>query len=152
MKFQAWINGKPRDGYEVVKPVVSRFGPAGTQCPLLIGSRIDFVRSGIGGVVTPLKNDWIFVISQETLQQLVTRHRSSCSRGKSCAASILADERYNGHIFEEPKVSVSRRVAAFMFGNGVIMSDAAKFYRTCHAAWRNVSETRMYGWYLQWAK
>ena len=46
----AWINGKARDKCEIVKPVVpvSKFGTAGSQCPLLIGSRIDFVRSGVG--------------------------------------------------------------------------------------------------------
>jgi hypothetical protein len=51
---------------------------------------------------------------------------------------------------EELKVSVSRRVAAFMYGNGVSVSDAANLYKACQAAWRNVSETHMYGWYMQW--
>ena len=47
-KFKAWLNGKARDQYEVVKPVVTvgKFGPAGTRCTLPIGSRIDCVRSG----------------------------------------------------------------------------------------------------------
>ena len=47
LKFKAWINEKALDQCEV-KPVVpvSKYGPAGTQCPLLTGSRIDFVRSG----------------------------------------------------------------------------------------------------------
>jgi len=48
MKCEAWINGKALDQCEVVKPVVAvrEFGPAGMHCPLLIGSKIDFVRSG----------------------------------------------------------------------------------------------------------
>jgi hypothetical protein len=48
LKVMTLINGKALDQCEVVKPVgsVSKFGPAGTQYPLLIGSRIDFVRSG----------------------------------------------------------------------------------------------------------
>ena len=54
--------------------------------------------------------------------------------------------------YEEPKVSVTMRVAAFMYGNGVSVSDAAKLYKACQAAWRKVSETHMYGWYMQWAK
>ena len=43
-----WINGKGLDQCGVVMSVVavSKFEPAGTHCPLLIGSRIDFVRSG----------------------------------------------------------------------------------------------------------
>ena len=53
--------------------------------------------------------------------------------------------------YEEPKVSVTMRVAAFMYGNGVSVSDAAKLYKACQVAWRNVSDTRMYGWYIQWA-
>ena len=43
--------------------------------------------------------------------------------------------------YEEPKVSVSRRVAAFLRGNGVNVRDAAKLYKASQAAWRNVSET-----------
>ena len=37
---------------------------------------------------------------------------------------------------EEPKISVSRRVAAFMYVNGVSLSDAARLYKACQAAWR----------------
>ena len=48
--------------------------------------------------------------------------------------------------YEEPKVSVSRRVAAYLYGNGVSVRDAAKLYKASQAAWRNVSETHMYGW------
>jgi len=62
-------------------------------------------------------------------------------------SSVLTDMFY-----KEPKVSVSRRVAAFLHGNGVSMRDAAKMYKTSQAAWRNVLETHMYGWYMQWAK
>ena len=54
--------------------------------------------------------------------------------------------------YEDPKVRVSRRVAAFMYGNGVSVRDAAKFYKTSQAELRNVSETHMYGWYKQWDK
>ena len=32
----------------------------------------------------------------------------------------------NDMFYEEPKVRVSRRVAAFLYGNGVIVRDAAK--------------------------
>ena len=53
--------------------------------------------------------------------------------------------------YEEPKVRV-RRVAAFMYGNGVSVSDAANLYKACQGAWRNVSETHMYERYMQWAK
>ena len=62
-------------------------------------------------------------------------------------SSVLTDMFY-----KEPKVSVSRRVAAFLHGNGVSVRDAAKLYKASQAAWRNVSETHMYGWYMQWAK
>ena len=54
--------------------------------------------------------------------------------------------------YEEPKVSVSRRVAAFMYGNGVSVSGAARLYKAYQAARREVSQTHMYGWYMQWAK
>jgi len=30
--------------------------------------------------------------------------------------------------------------------------DAAELYKASQAAWRNVSETHMYGWYMQFAK
>ena len=53
---------------------------------------------------------------------------------------------------KEPTVSVSRRVAAFLYGNGISEKEAAKLYWACQAAWRNVSETNMYGWYMQWAR
>ena len=53
---------------------------------------------------------------------------------------------------KEPKVGVSRRVATFLHGNCVSAKDAAKLYKACQAAWRNVSEIHMYGWYMQWAK
>jgi len=47
---------------------------------------------------------------------------------------------------------VSRRVGAFLYGNGVSVRDAEKLYKASQAAWRNVSETHMYGWYTQWDK
>jgi len=53
---------------------------------------------------------------------------------------------------KEPAVSVSRRVAAFLHGNGISAKDAAKLYKVCQAAWINVSETHMYVWYMQWVK
>ena len=62
-------------------------------------------------------------------------------------SSVLTDMFY-----EEPKVRVSRRVASFLYGNGVSGRDAAKLYKASRAAWRNVSETHMYGWYMQWDK
>ena len=65
---------------------------------------------------------------------------------KSWAASIL------GKFCKEPTVSDSRRVAAFLHGNGISAKDAAKLYKACQAAWRNISEIHMYGWYMQWAK
>jgi hypothetical protein len=48
MKCYAWKNEKWLDQCEVVKPEValSKFGPAGTHCPLLIGSKVSFVRGG----------------------------------------------------------------------------------------------------------
>jgi len=54
--------------------------------------------------------------------------------------------------YEEPKVRVSRRVATFMYGKAVSVSDAANLYKAYQGAWRNVSETHMYEWYMQWAK
>jgi hypothetical protein len=38
--------------------------------------------------------------------------------------------------YEEPRVSVSIKVAAFLHGNGVSAKDAAKMYKVTHAAWR----------------
>jgi len=46
---------------------------------------------------------------------------------------------------KEPTVSVSRRVAEFLHGNGVSAKDAAKLYKACQAAWRNGPETRTVG-------
>jgi len=46
---------------------------------------------------------------------------------------------------EELKVCVTSRVAAFMYGNGVNLSDVVKLYKACKASLRNVSETHMYG-------
>ena len=48
--------------------------------------------------------------------------------------------------YKEPKVRVSRRVAAFLYGNGVSVRDAAKLYKASQTAWRNVSDTHMYEW------
>ena len=47
LKCQAWINGKTRDQYEVVKPVVTvcKFRPAGTRYPGPIGLTIESIRS-----------------------------------------------------------------------------------------------------------
>ena len=46
LKCQAWINGKARDQYEVVKPVtLSKYGPAGTRYPERIGHMIESIRS-----------------------------------------------------------------------------------------------------------
>ena len=47
LKCQAWINGKARDQYEAVKPVVtvSKFGTAGTRYPGRIGLMIESIRS-----------------------------------------------------------------------------------------------------------
>jgi len=38
--------------------------------------------------------------------------------------------------YEEPNVSVSRKIAAFLHGNGVSAKNAAKLYKASHAAWR----------------
>jgi hypothetical protein len=62
-------------------------------------------------------------------------------------SSVLTDKFY-----EEPKGSVGRKVAVFLYSNGVSVMDAAELYKTSQAAWRNVSETHMYGWYMQWDK
>ena len=45
--------------------------------------------------------------------------------------------------YKEPKVRVSRRDAAFLYGNGVSVRDAAKFHKASQAAWWYVSETQM---------
>jgi len=55
-------------------------------------------------------------------------------------SSVLTDMFY-----EEPKGSVSRRVAVFLYGNVVSVRNAAKLYKTSQAAWRNVSETHYTG-------
>ena len=54
--------------------------------------------------------------------------------------------------YEEPKVRFSRRVASFLYGNGVSLRDAAKLYKASQPAWINVSGTHMYGWYVEWVK
>jgi len=62
-------------------------------------------------------------------------------------SSVLTDMFYKA-----PEVRVSRRVAAFLYGNGVSVRDAAKLYKASQAACRKVSETHTYGWYMQWDK
>ena len=52
-------------------------------------------------------------------------------------SSVLTDMFY-----KESKVSVSRRVDAFLYVNGVSVRDAAKLYKASQAAWRNVLETQ----------
>ena len=59
-------------------------------------------------------------------------------------SSVITDMCY-----EEPNVNVSRMVAAFVYGNGVSVRDAAKLYKASQTAWTNVPETHMYGWYVQ---
>jgi len=49
----------------------------------------------------------------------------------------------NDMFYKEPKVRVSRRVASFLYGNGVSVRDAAKMYKASQPAWINVSETHM---------
>jgi hypothetical protein len=127
MKCEAWINGKARDQYEAVKPVrsVSEFGPMRTRYPGQIACIIESIRS----VVTS-RRDVIpamdpLAVAEETLGSVDT-----------WPSSVLTDMFY-----EEPKVSVSRRVAVFLHGNGVSAKDAAKLYKASQAAWRNVSET-----------
>ena len=53
-------------------------------------------------------------------------------------SSVLTDMFY-----KEPKVSISRTVTTFLYGNGVSVRDAAKFYKESQAAWRNISETQV---------
>ena len=43
----------------------------------------------------------------------------------SWPSSVLTDI----FCYEDPKVSVSRRVAVFLYGNGVIVRDAAELYK-----------------------
>jgi len=47
LKCLAWINGKARDQYEVVKPVIilSKYGPAATRYPGRIRHMIESIRS-----------------------------------------------------------------------------------------------------------
>ena len=47
MKCQAWVNGKAREQYEAVKPVVSvsHFGPSKTRYPGQTAYMIEFIRS-----------------------------------------------------------------------------------------------------------
>ena len=51
LKFIVWINVKALNQQEVVKPniVMRNFGSEGTHCPLLMGYRIDYVRSDCEG-------------------------------------------------------------------------------------------------------
>ena len=58
-------------------------------------------------------------------------------------SSVLTDMFYN-----EPKVSVSSRFAAFLHGNVFSVRDAAKLYKVSQAAWRNVSEYVVYSLWL----
>ena len=53
------------------------------------------------------------------------------------SSSVITDMFY-----EEPKVNVSRRVAAFMYGNAVSVRDAANLYKASQTAWSNVPETQ----------
>jgi len=48
-KCITWINGKARDHCEVVQLVVtvSKFGPAGTRHPGLIGLRMETIRNSV---------------------------------------------------------------------------------------------------------
>ena len=62
-------------------------------------------------------------------------------------SSVLTDMYY-----EEHKVKVNRRVAEIIHGRDVSVKYTAKLYKVSQTAWRNVSETHMYGWYMQWAK
>ena len=55
------------------------------------------------------------------------------SSADTSSSSLLADM-----ICKEPTVSVSRRVAAFLYRNGICVKDVAKLYWACQAAWRNV--------------
>ena len=91
MKCYAWINGKGLDQGEVFKPVVAvcKFGPAGTHCPLLIGSKINFVRSG-GEELCP----------SEGHSETGRRHLSSCSRGRTAGQRLRwsADKDYKGQV------------------------------------------------------
>ena len=49
-------------------------------------------------------------------------------------SSVLTDKFY-----EEPEVSDSRRVTAFLHGKIFNVRDAAKLYKVSQAAWRGVS-------------
>jgi hypothetical protein len=64
---------------------------------------------------------------------------------ESWPTSFITDMFYG-----EVKVSVKSRVAAFMYGNGVNVSDLVKLYKTFNREWRDVAETRIYGSYFMW--
>ena len=55
----------------------------------------------------------------------------------SCPTRVITDMRH-----EEPNIRFSSRLGAFMYGNGVSVSDAAKLYTTCHATNVRLSSLR----------
>jgi len=48
----------------------------------------------------------------------------------------------------EPTVLVSRRVAEFLYANGVNESDAVKLYRSSNQVFKTIAETHIYSWYF----
>jgi hypothetical protein len=51
---------------------------------------------------------------------------------------------------EEPKERVIRRVAAFMYGNCVTVSDAVACYNACNGLHRRYVESSLKAWYQAW--
>jgi hypothetical protein len=50
----------------------------------------------------------------------------------------------------EPNSRVMKKVAAFMYGNNVRMSDAVACYNTCNGRHQSRVETVLRAWYVVW--
>ena len=103
LKCQAWINGKAREQYEAVKPVVTvrNIRPLETR---------HFEKTR--------RSTWL-----HAMDPLAVVEEKMVSVD-SWPSNVLTDKFY-----KKPKVRFSNRVASFLYGNGVSVRDFAKFTR-----------------------
>ena len=108
LKCQAWINGKAREQYEAVKPVVTvrNIRPLETR---------HFEKTR--------RSTWLHAMDPLAVVE------EKLGSVNSWPSSVLTDTFY-----EEPKVRIRRRIAAFFYGNGGSVTDAAKLYKAPQAA------------------
>ena len=84
----------------------------------------------------------VLIFSMSDLLAVVEAHLGSIG---SWPSDVLIDM-----FLKEPKSHVIKRVAAFVYGNNVRVSDAVACYKSCNGMYQSYVETSLKAWYFAW--